>query len=273
MAWDEHATGEDSYKGDRPGSMHGPTIVRNPMHDTGSDTAAEIGAGQLHRELGIEGQHLILGVDRMDYTKGIVERLLAVEHLLDDHPWYLEKITFAQIAAPSRTHIPSYVALRNQVHETVERINRRFETSKWKPVILIERQCSHKEVERYYRAAEICVVTSLHDGMNLVAKEYPAARKDGDGVLILSRFTGAAQELRDALLVNPYDIVQVGEAIRTGLEMSQGERRLRMERLRHQVKEYNVYRWASNVLTDVCAVRLESDAAGYPPSETHRKLA
>jgi trehalose 6-phosphate synthase len=209
----------------------------------------------------------------MDYTKGIVERLLAVEHLLDDHPWYLEKITFAQIAAPSRTHIPSYVALRNQVHETVERINRRFETSKWKPVILIERQCSHKEVERYYRAAEICVVTSLHDGMNLVAKEYLAARKDGDGVLILSRFTGAAQELRDALLVNPYDIVQVGEAIRTGLEMSQGERRLRMERLRHQVKEYNVYRWASNVLTDVCAVRLESDAAGYPPSETHRKLA
>jgi trehalose 6-phosphate synthase len=92
-------------------------------------------------------------------------------------------------------------------------------------------------------------------------------------VLILSRFTGAAQELRDALLVNPYDIVQVGEAIRTGLEMSQGERRLRMERLRHQVKEHNVYRWASNVLTDVCAVRLESDAAGYPPNETHRKLA
>ena len=274
VAWDEHATGEDSYKGDRPGLVGRPTIVKNPAHDgAGGDYASEVGAGRLHRELGIEGKHLLLGVDRLDYTKGIVERLLAVEHLLDEHPWYLEKIVFAQIAAPSRTRIPSYVALRTQVEETVERINRRFETSKWKPVILIERQCSHKEVARYYEAADICMVTSLHDGMNLVAKEYLAARKDGDGVLILSRFTGAAQELRDALLVNPYDIEQVGETIRTALEMSPGERRLRMERMRHQVKEHNVYRWASNVLTDLCAVRLETDASSYSPTETHRKLA
>jgi trehalose-6-phosphate synthase len=274
VAWDEHATDTDRYRGDRPGFAGMSALDEDPLtagiEDSGS---IEIMYGPLHRELGIEGQHLLLGVDRMDYTKGIVERLLAVEYLLEEHPWYLEKIVFVQIAAPSRTRIPSYVGLRTQVADTVDRINRRFETSRWKPVVLIERQCSHQEIGRYYRAADVCLVTSLHDGMNLVAKEYLAARKDGDGVLILSRFTGAAQELRDALLVNPYDVAQVGEAIRKALEMSPGERRLRMERMRHQVKEHNVYRWASNVLTDVCAVRLEDEASKYASDQSHLKLA
>ena len=274
VAWDEHTAETSSYRGERPGFNGVPGLVEDPLGmDIGDQDVVEIMHGPLHRELGIEGQHLLLGVDRMDYTKGIVERLLAVEYLLQEHPWYLEKIAFVQIAAPSRTHIPSYVGLRNQVAETVDRINRKFETSRWKPVILIERQCSHQEVGRYYRAAEVCLVTSLHDGMNLVAKEYLAARKDCDGVLILSRFTGAAQELRDALLVNPYDVEQVGEAIRTALEMSDGERRLRMERMRHQVKEHNVYRWASNVLTDVCAVRLEDEASKYASDQVNLKLA
>lgn len=274
VAWDEHATDELRYRGDRPGLTGGPAIVKGASFEEDErDSVWDITHSPLHRELGIEGNHMLLGVDRMDYTKGIMERLLAVEYLLEEHPWYLEKIVFVQIAAPSRTRIPSYVGLRTQVHETVERINRRFETSRWKPVILIDRQCSHEEVKRYYQAADVCLVTSLHDGMNLVAKEYLAARKDCDGVLILSRFTGAAQELRDALLVNPYDVVQVGEAIRTGLEMSPGERRLRMERLRHQVKENNVYRWASNVLTDVCAVRLEDEASKYASDPSRRKLA
>ena len=274
VAWDEHTAETSAYRGERPGFNSIPDLVEDSSGiEIGDQDAVEIMHGPLHRELGIEGQHLLLGVDRMDYTKGIVERLLAVEYLLEEHPWYLEKIAFVQIAAPSRTHIPSYVGLRNQVAETVDRINRKFETSRWKPVILIERQCSHQEVGRYYRAAEVCLVTSLHDGMNLVAKEYLAARNDCDGVLILSRFTGAAQELRDALLVNPYDVEQVGEAIRTALEMSAGERRLRMERMRHQVKEHNVYRWASNVLTDVCAVRLEDEASKYASDQTHLKLA
>jgi trehalose 6-phosphate synthase len=209
----------------------------------------------------------------MDYTKGIVERLVAFEHLLDEHAWFLEQIVFVQIASPSRTRIPSYAALRVQVEETVERINRRFQTSRWKPVILIERQCSHEEVTRFYRAADLCLVTSLHDGMNLVAKEFVAARKDCDGVLVLSRFTGAAQELRDALIVNPYDVEQVSEAIRTGLQMSRNERRLRMERMRQHVKEHNVYRWASNVLTDVCAVRLEDEILAVALNRSQRKLA
>jgi len=274
VAWDEHSTDSGGYRGDRPGFPEVSTASGDfPNADIDDQDAIEIMNGPLHRELGIEGQHMLLGVDRMDYTKGIVERLLAVEYLLEEHPWYLEKIVFVQIAAPSRTRIPSYAGLRIQVAETVERINRKFETSRWKPVILIERQCSHQEVGRYYRAADVCLVTSLHDGMNLVAKEYLAARKDGDGVLILSRFTGAAQELRDALLVNPYDVQQVGEAIRTALDMSIGERRLRMERMRHQVKENNVYRWAANVLTDVCAVRLEDEASKYASDQTHLKLA
>ena len=278
VAWDEHPieahgshVGSIGYE-PQPAAANpsGPVIVRG--HGKENDQTAATHTA-LHRELGIEGLHMLLGVDRMDYTKGIVERLLAVEYLLDEHPWFLEKIAFVQIAAPSRTHIPSYVELAVRVRDTVERINRRFETPKWKPVLLIERQCSHAEVARYYEATEVCVVTALHDGMNLVAKEFLATKKDLNGTLILSRFTGAAQELRDALLVNPYDTEQVGEALRAALEMSPGERRLRMERLRHQVKEYNVYRWAASVLTELCAVRLENETPAFPADVQHRLLA
>jgi len=131
---------------------------------------------------------------------------MAVEKFLEEHPFYLERLTMVQIAAPSRTRIPSYAKLQRQVEETVERINERFQTGHWKPILLIERQTSHADVDRWYRAADVCLVTSLHDGMNLVAKEYVAAHDDEDGVLVLSKFTGAATELLDALIVNPYDI-------------------------------------------------------------------
>ncbi len=124
-----------------------------------------------------------------------------------------------QIAAPSRTRIPSYAELSRRVEETVERINSRFQTAHWRPIVLIERQCNHEEVRRWYRAADVCLVTSLHDGMNLVAKEFVAARDDEDGVLVLSKFTGAAVELRDALLVNPYDVARMAETIHSALEM------------------------------------------------------
>jgi trehalose 6-phosphate synthase len=129
--------------------------------------------------------------------------MVAIEHLLEVHPWYIERLTMVQVAAPSRTRIPSYIDLSRKVDETVERINQRYQTPHWKPVVLIERQCSHKTLELWYRAADVCLVTSLHDGMNLVAKEYLAARDDEDGVLVLSKFTGAATELHDALIVNP----------------------------------------------------------------------
>jgi trehalose 6-phosphate synthase len=207
---------------------------------------------------GVRSESLLLGVDRMDYTKGIVERLMAIERLLEEHPWQRERITMVQIAAPSRSRIPSYVELSKRIKSTVERINLRFQTPHWRPIVLIERQCSHAEVDRWYRAADLCLVTSLHDGMNLVAKEYLAARDDEDGVLVLSKFTGAAVELGDALLVNPYDIEGVAEAIHRGLEMDPGERRMRMQRMRRQVMEHNVYRWAANILGDLCELRIDN---------------
>ena len=238
---------------------------------------------ELLAEFGVRAESLVLGVDRLDYTKGIVERLLAIEQLLEAHPWHRERMTMMQIAAPSRTRIPSYVELRLRVEETVERINTRFQTVTWKPVILIDRQCSHEEVNRWYRAADVCLVTSLHDGMNLVAKEYLAARDDEDGVLVLSKFTGAAVELGDALIVNPYDIEGVAEAIHRGLEMARGERRTRMQRMRKQVREHNVYRWAASVLGDLRELPMKNteyadpgrvEASGIRPVDgTHRRLA
>jgi trehalose 6-phosphate synthase len=208
-------------------------------------------------EFDVSCETLALGVDRLDYTKGIVERLLAIEQLLEEHPWHVERLTMVQIAAPSRTRIPSYMDLRRHVEEAAERINQRFQTANWKPIVLIERQLSHEEVERWYRAADICLVTSLHDGMNLVAKEYLAARHDEDGVLLLSKFTGAASELKDALLVNPYDISDVAETIHQGLEMGRGERRMRMQRMRRHIRDHNVYRWAANILGDLHELRME----------------
>jgi|HubBroStandDraft_5_1064220.scaffolds.fasta_scaffold22889_3 trehalose-6-phosphate synthase len=216
---------------------------------------------ELMKEFGLRCETLIVGVDRMDYTKGIVERLKAVELLFEQHPLYRERLTMVQIAAPSRSRIPSYVNLHRQVQETVERINLRYQTASWQPIVLIERQCSHAEVDLWYRAASECLVTSLHDGMNLVAKEYVAARDDEDGVLVLSKFTGAATELLDALVVNPYDIEGVAEAIHKGLEMDRGERRMRMHRMRRHLMDHNVYRWAASILGDLGDLRMESSAA------------
>jgi alpha,alpha-trehalose-phosphate synthase [UDP-forming] len=212
---------------------------------------------RLLSEFGVRAECLALGVDRLDYTKGIVERLMALEQLFDEHPEYRERLTMVQIAAPSRTRIPSYAELRVRVDETVERINWRFQTGHWKPIVLIERQCSHNEVKRWYQTSDLCLVTSLHDGMNLVAKEYVAARDDEDGVLILSKFTGAAVELRDALIVNPYDIQGVAGAIHAGLDMPREDRRQRMQRMRRQVMEHNIYLWAASVLGDLRELRLE----------------
>ncbi len=238
---------------------------------------------ELLREFGLNCETLVVGVDRMDYTKGIVERLMAVEQLLEDHPYYLERLTMVQIAAPSRSRIPSYVELNRRVKETVDRINQRYQTALWKPILLIERQCSHAEVVLWYRVAELCLVTSLHDGMNLVAKEYVAARDDEDGVLVLSKFTGAATELLDALIVNPYDIEGVARAIHQGLEMDRTERRARMQRMRRHVMDHNIYRWAGSILGDLSELRMESHgeadlshiqaASPLPAEAVNRKLA
>lgn len=217
---------------------------------------------ELLAEFGVKAESLAVGVERLDYTKGIEERLLALEQLYENHPWQQERLTLVQIAAPSRTKIPSYVQLHDRVVALAERINQRFKTAQWRPIVLIERQCNHAEVNRWYRVADLCLVTSLHDGMNLVAKEFVAAREDEDGVLILSKFAGAAVEMRDALIVNPYDTAGVAEAMHDGLAMERSARRERMRRMRRQVMENNIYRWAAEILGDLGKLRLqESEAA------------
>jgi trehalose 6-phosphate synthase len=203
-----------------------------------------------------------VGVDRMDYTKGILERFLAIERFLEKYPRYQGVFTFVQIGAPTRTHIKRYHDLQAEVEAEADRINWRFQAGQWKPIVLLNRQHSHKEIEPYYRAADLCLVTSLHDGMNLVAKEFVASRHDERGVLILSCFTGAARELRDALQVNPYDIDQTAEAIRAALEMQPEEKQLRMQHMRKLVRENNVYRWAGTLIGQLCEVRLDAAEEG-----------
>lgn len=224
------------------------------------------------KDLGVQSRLLGVGVDRVDYTKGIVERFLSVERLLEKHSAYVNQFSFVQIGAPSRTHIKRYHDLLAEVEAEAERINWRFQTRTWKPIVFLKRQHSHQEIQRYYRAADLCMVTSLHDGMNLVAKEFVAAREDEQGVLILSQFTGACRELQDAISVNPYDIEQMAQSIHFALEMKTDERRVRMRRMRKSLKEQNIYRWAGNLISDLCDVRIEptepplpSEAAAIPP--------
>jgi trehalose 6-phosphate synthase len=232
------------------------------------------GRAALFRQLGVEATFLGLGVDRVDYTKGIPERFRGIERLLDEDPFYREKLTFVQIGAPSRTRIKRYQDLMEEVEAEAERINRRFRTSAWRPIVFLKRHHSHEEILPHYREADFCLVTSLHDGMNLVAKEYIAARRDERGALILSRFTGASHELMDALVVNPYDADELARAIHTALSMPAEEQRTRMRRMRAVVQEHNVYRWAGNLIGELAEVRPEMATAGAEAEDRgHRLLA
>jgi len=216
----------------------------------------------LLKELGVEATYIGVGVDRVDYTKGIVERFQAVESFLERYPSYQGKFTFVQLGAPTRTHIKRYADFQAEVEAEANRINARFKRGRWSPIILRVRQHSRQEVQRFYKVAHLCMVTSLHDGMNLVAKEYVAAKQDERGVLILSRFTGAARELRDAIIVNPYDIESTGEAIAQALRMDVNEMTERMRRMRTSVREHNIYWWASSLIGTLCEVRIESPESG-----------
>jgi alpha,alpha-trehalose-phosphate synthase [UDP-forming] len=226
---------------------------------SGDKLSANAQREALFKELGVEALYLGVGVDRLDYTKGILERFLAIERFLERYPRYQGKFSFVQIGAPSRTHIKRYHDFLGEVDSEAERINWRFRTERWKPIVFLKRHHSHDEIARYYRAADVCMVTSLHDGMNLVAKEFVAARNDEDGVLVLSRFTGASRELRDALVVNPYDTDEMAQGIHTALEMDGKERRARMRRMRQTVKDLNIYRWAANLIAELSEVRLDTN--------------
>jgi trehalose-6-phosphate synthase len=239
-----------------------PISVDFPEFPAGSLLSVAEERSLLLSELGIEATYLGVGVDRVDYTKGIIERFQAVELFLERHPRYQERFTFIQIGAPTRGSIEAYADFQAAVSIEAERINMRFKRGRWKPIVFLNRQFSHEEVQRFYRAAHLCMVTSLHDGMNLVAKEFVASRSDERGVLILSQFTGAARELQDALIVNPYDIRATSEAIAQALEMNVDEMADRMARMRRTVKDHNVYRWAANLIGDLCDVRLETRDRG-----------
>ena len=206
---------------------------------------------RLLAELGIQADFIGIGVERLDYTKGLPERLRAIRRFFERWPEYLGRVVFVQIASPSRTRIERYQRLQQEVRETVRRINDELGERGWRPVVYRERHHDRDEIAAYYRHADFCMVTALHDGMNLVAKEYVAGREDDSGVLILSRFTGASRELREALLVNPYDIEDTADAIRRAVQMPKEEQRERMSRMRSQVREHNIYRWAGLLLSEL----------------------
>lgn len=196
-----------------------------------------------------------VGVDRLDYTKGIVERFLAIERMLELHPQWRGKFSFVQIAAPSRTVIERYRLFQLEVKALADRINETYGNSHYRPIILKLEHHEPPQVYEYFRASDVCMVTSLHDGMNLVAKEFIAAREDSQGVLILSQFAGAAKEMPEALIVNPYNIDQCATALHIGLTMPRSEQNERMKGMRVFLEGHNVYQWAGRMLMAAARVR------------------
>jgi trehalose 6-phosphate synthase len=211
-----------------------------------------------------------VGVDRMDYTKGILERFLAVERLLELQPQWIGRFTFIQIAAPTRSNIEQYHEFELALRALTARVNGRFARGDYEPILLRVEHHEPPEIYDYYRAADVCVVSSLHDGMNLVAKEFVAARDDEQGVLLLSQFTGAARELPEALVVNPYDIDQCAAALHVALTMPADEQRDRMRIMRGLIREFNVYRWAGRMLLDAASMRRRGRLRDKAPARIKR---
>ncbi|MDP2707100.1 MAG: trehalose-6-phosphate synthase, partial [Burkholderiales bacterium] len=187
--------------------------------------------------------------------KGILERFLAIERLLELQPRWIGRFSFVQIGAPTRSSIEQYHEFEVHVRALAARINERFARDDYAPIILKIEHHEPEQVYEYYRAADVCIVSSLHDGMNLVAKEFVAARDDEQGVLMLSQFTGASRELPEALIVNPYDMDQCAAALHVALTMPQNEQRDRMRTMRGLIREFNVYRWAGRMLLDAATMR------------------
>ncbi len=218
----------------------------------------KVKAGDLNticKEFDLKGKVIALGVDRIDYTKGLIERILAVDRFIEKYPQYKNKFVFIQLAAPSRTHIKRYHDLMGEIDELIEKNNWKYSDGDWRPIIYLKKHFSQEEIKPYYMLADICIVSSLHDGMNLVAKEYVSSRSNSDGVLILSRFTGASKELIDAIQINPYSIEEFADSIKLAIEMPAEEKRKRMENMREIIRTNNVYRWAGNIITELAALK------------------
>ncbi len=225
------------------------------------DDPPRVSRAELLKRLGITAEFLGVGVERIDYTKGLPERIRALRFFFETYPEYRERLVFVQLAAPSRGMIDRYQEIQREIEDRVREINQAFQTKTWRPILYLKAHHEHRDIWAYYRHADFCMVTSLHDGMNLVAKEFVSVRDDEDGALILSRFAGASHELRDALIVNPYDLAGMAEAVRAALEMPPEERRARMIRMRHSVVDHNIYRWAGLLLSDLARIPVESTGA------------
>ncbi len=205
----------------------------------------------IRRDFRIKDRVLGVGVDRIDYTKGIVERFRAIDRFLEKYPEYLGKFVFLQLGPISRIYIPKYKEYNDEIYHTMVDVNSRWKIKDWQPIILHKIHLNQEDVISYYRAADICVVSSIHDGMNLVAKEFVASKVDGKGVLILSRFTGASRELTEAVLINPLAVDQFADAIKFCIEIKEEEKIQRMNKMRELIKENNIYRWAGKIVSDL----------------------
>lgn len=227
-----------------------PISIDFAEHEATAESAAvEQEMDRWRSQLGLDDLAVGIGIDRIDYTKGIAERFRALDRLLEKFPEYRERLVFVQIAVPSRTHVSEYRHLDHELDSLVETINWRWSTPSWKPLIYLRQQHGPIAMMALHRLADFCVVSSLDDGMNLVAKEFVASRTDGAGVLVLSRFTGAARELTSAVLVNPWAIEEMAEAFHQALEMPLKEQQSRMQKLRNEVATNNIYRWAGKLLS------------------------
>ncbi len=210
---------------------------------------------KIREELHLKDKIVAIGVDRIDYTKGIIERIHAIDRFIEKYPEYKNKFVFIQLAAPSRAHIKRYHELMGEIDELVEEKNWKYSDGDWKPIVYLKRYFSQEDIRPYYHLADLCIVSSLHDGMNLVAKEYVASKGDLKGALVLSKFTGAARELTDAVLVNPYSIEEFSAAIKFAIEIPDDEKRKRMENMRKTISENNVYKWAGSIISELAALK------------------
>lgn len=241
-----------------------PISIEWPVHWLDQVPSVEVAREEVRSELGLGPMALLgVGVDRLDYTKGIEERIETVDQLLTRYPEFQGRFTYLQLAAPSRMKIPLYRELDDRVERLTDKVNQKWRRGAYRPIVLLRTHHEPADVFRYYRAAELCYVGSLHDGMNLVAKEFVAARGDELGVLVLSQFTGASRELTEALIVNPYDLRQVSDAFAAALRMPHQLQRERMRSMRRFVAEFNVYRWAGRMLVDAATLRRKERISGH----------
>ncbi len=208
---------------------------------------------QIKEKHGITQGYIGIGVDRLEYTKALIKRLQAIDLFFDRYERFRRKFTFIQIAVPTRMKEP-YISYKKTVEELIAKINKKYSSGLWRPIIYIDTKIEHEDLVAYYRMADVAIISSVYDGMNLVAKEYVASKTDEKGVLILSEFAGASEELEGSILVNPYDIEQFSECIKTALKMPDKEKLSRMVALRRQVSENNIHKWIIDILNEMAAI-------------------